>query len=677
MKLLLSLALVAFISSCSYLGLRSPSSTTKKHYVITMHGVRGNAESYGEFHQFVGETLKQIDPSYEYVIHNWTYPVGAAVNDAATGINWDPHLIADLFNKDFILGHDGKKPLLPELGPEDKISILAYSMGGQMVMTWYYDSMFNFKFHPSMAYSAEDAEKVQSYLARVENVVGLGPVYWGSVDAELGWTFLENGSLAEIHKVLPKAKAFCDDPAIESITEGKGFLSNLYQGTKEKLWGDKKEYTQKEINDRAIKNGLIATCASVNSIATSMIVKNVQKVPDLAMKGIVKVMKSLGNVNPSEMNHMRLTSDVINELRVNRISHLMLDQYRTKYRARWTSIVGVFPCLGKTDAGLTCDGFQSDNFKKVNEQLVTIFSGNKRRETDGPVFSPGATADFLYYVENPGSEAKPVLDSSYVNTADLQRNLNIPSREIFVENMHATVLPVIDGLSGVLAPVGDALTKGINNFDKSIGVDVVIMNKECAKPETCKHPNFKHVIETLTNCEAGRIACNQRLVNKYFNVEIDSDRYNENEKLRNELGSYALVMNIRLPKSYKGDLSSSEKILKNITFAYTTGKHGEKNAARGENRLDQPSDLYANQIARSREIMNSYAVVKEYNDARVVRLFFLGRAWAKDVNNAQARAQLNDGVPVRMAVKFPGLTPRNVSAKVRPSYSTYTDIYIK
>lgn len=642
-----------------------------------MHGVRGNAESYGEFHQFVGETLKQIDPSYEYVIHNWTYPVGAAVNDAATGINWDPHLIADLFNKDFILGHDGKKPLLPELGPEDKISILAYSMGGQMVMTWYYDSMFNFKFHPSMAYSAEDAEKVQSYLARVENVVGLGPVYWGSVDAELGWTFLENGSLAEIHKVLPKAKAFCDDPAIESITEGKGFLSNLYQGTKEKLWGDKKEYTQKEINDRAIKNGLIATCASVNSIATSMIVKNVQKVPDLAMKGIVKVMKSLGNVNPSEMNHMRLTSDVINELRVNRISHLMLDQYRTKYRARWTSIVGVFPCLGKTDAGLTCDGFQSDNFKKVNEQLVTIFSGNKRRETDGPVFSPGATADFLYYVENPGSEAKPVLDSSYVNTADLQRNLNIPSREIFVENMHATVLPVIDGLSGVLAPVGDALTKGINNFDKSIGVDVVIMNKECAKPETCKHPNFKHVIETLTNCEAGRIACNQRLVNKYFNVEIDSDRYNENEKLRNELGSYALVMNIRLPKSYKGDLSSSEKILKNITFAYTTGKHGEKNAARGENRLDQPSDLYANQIARSREIMNSYAVVKEYNDARVVRLFFLGRAWAKDVNNAQARAQLNDGVPVRMAVKFPGLTPRNVSAKVRPSYSTYTDIYIK
>lgn len=677
MKLLLSLVLVAFISSCSYLGLRSPSSMTKKHYIITMHGVRGNAESYGEFHQFIGQTLKEIDPAYEYVIHNWTYPVGAAVNDSKTGINWDPHLIADLFNKDFVLGHNGKKPLLPELGPEDKISILAYSMGGQMAMTWYYDSMFNFKFHPSMAYSAADAEKVQNVVARVENVVGLGPVYWGSLDAELGWSFLENGSTAEIHKVLPKAKAFCADPAIAGITQGKGFWSNLYDGAKEKIWGEKKEYTQKEINDRAIRNGLIATCASVNAIANNIIVKNTEKVPGLVMSGLTKVLKSVGNVNPSEMNHMRLTSDVINEMRVNRISHLMLDQYRNKYRARWTSIVGVFPCLGKSDAGLTCDGFQSENFKKINEQLVTIFSGHKRRETDGPVFSPGATADFLYYVENPGLESKPVLETSFVNTADLQRNINIPSREIFVENMHATVLPVIDGLSGVLAPVGDALTKGINNFDRSIGVDVVIMNKECAKPETCKHPNFKHVIETLTNCEAGRIACNQRLVNKYFNVELDSDRYNENEKLRTELGSYALVMNIRLPKSYKGDLSSPEKILKNITFGYNTAKHQGADKARLENRLDNPGDLYANQINRSKEILNSYAVVKEYNDSRVVRLFFLGRAWAKDAKNAQAQAQLNDGVPVRMAIKFPGLTPRNVTAKVRPSYSTYTDIYIK
>lgn len=643
-----------------------------------MHGVRGNAESYGDFHSFVGKTLKEIDPAYEYEIFNWTYPVGGAVNDAKTGQTWDPHLIADKFNRDFILGSNGNKPLIPEMGPEDKISILAYSMGGQMAMTWYYDSMFNFKFRPSLSYNPDDAAKVQSYLARVENVVGLGPVYWGSLDAELGWSFLENGNLAEIQKVLPKAKAFCDDPSIVSITGGKGFLSNLYEGTKEKIFGDsKKVYTQKEINDKAIRDGLIATCASINSITNSTIVKNAEKVPSLVLSGLTKVMKSLGNVNPSEMDHMRLTSDVINEMRVNRITHLMLDQYRTKYRTRWTSIVGVFPCLGKSDSGLTCTGFQSENFKKINEQFVTIFSGHKRRETDGPVFSPGATADFLFYIENPGNEAQPVSDSSFVNTADLQRNLNIPSREIFVENMHATVLPAIDGLSGVLAPVGDTLTKGINNFDKSIGVDVVIMNKECADPTTCKHPNFKHVIETLTNCEAGRITCNQRLVNKYFNVELDSDRYNENEKLRQELGSYALVMNIRLPKSFQGDLSTSDKILKNISFGYTTGKHEGADKARLENRLDNPSDLYANQINRSKGILNAYAIVKEYKDSRVIRLFYQGRAWAKDAKNQQARAQLDDGVPVKMAIKFPGLTSRNVTAKVRPSYTTYTDIYIK
>ncbi|AZZ37880.1 hypothetical protein CIK05_14085 [Bdellovibrio sp. qaytius] len=678
MKLLLSLTLALFITSCSYLGLRSPSSTTKKHYIITLHGVRGNAESYGDFHKFVGETLKQIDPTYEYEVFNWTYPVGAAVNDAATGINWDPHLIADKFNKDFILGNNGNRPLLPELGPEDKISLIAYSMGGQMAMTWYYDTMFNFKFHPNLAYGAEDAARVQSYLARVENVIGLGPVYWGSIDAELGWSFLENGNLAEIQKVLPKAKEFCADPSIQSITQGKGFWSNLYDGAKDKVFGDEtKVYTPAENNDRAVRNALITTCASVSTVANSAIVKNVQTVPALALSGLTSVMKSVGNVNPSEMNHMRLTSDVINEIRVNRISHLVLDQYRTKYRTKWTSIIGVFPCLGKSDKGLTCQGFQSEEFRKVNEQFITIFSGNKRRETDGPVFSPGASADFLFYIENPGNEANPVAETSYVNTADLQRSQNVPSREIYVENMHATVLPAIDGLTGILAPVGDSLAGGLSKFDKSLGVDVVIMNKECAKPETCTHPNFKNVIETLSGCEVGRVDCNQNLVNKYFNVQVEADRYLENDKLRSELGSYALVMNIRLPKSFKGDLSTPEKILKNITFGFNSAKHTGPDKNRLDNRLDNPGDLYAIQINRSKEVMNSYAIVKEYNDSRVVRLFFLGRAWAKDANNPQARTMLNDGIPVRMSINFPGLTPRRVTAKVRPAFTSYTDIYVK
>lgn len=669
MKLLLSLALVAFISSCSYLGLRSPSSTTKKHYIITMHGVRGNAESYGEFHQFVGDTLKQVDPAYDYVLFNWTYPVGASVKDTARGINWEPHLIADKFNKDFILGNNGQKPLLPELGPEDKISILAYSMGGQMVMTWYYDSMFNFKFHPELAYSAQNAERVQSYLSRVENIIGLGPVYWGSLDAELGWSFLENGELAEVQKILPKLKEMCADPSIKAITQGKSVFGNLYQNLKESIFGEAKTLTQNEKNDIALKNGLITTCGSVNTLANSEAITGIKKVYPTVLKGIFKFM-GLGfvNVSPTEMNHMRLTSDVINELRVNRITHLVSDQYREKFRTRWTSIVGVFPCLNKTDKGSTCTGFQTASAKAINDQLITLFSGHKRRETDGPVFSPGATADFLYYVEKPGQESTPVVESSYVNTADIQRSINIPSREIFVENMHATVLPVIDGLSA-------SLGTGLRNFDQSLGTDVVIMNKECAKPETCTHPNFKHVIETLTNCEFGRIACNQRLVNKYFNVQLDSDRDKDNEDLRKELGSYALVMNIRLPATYKGDLSSSEKILKNISFNFTSG-HSEKEQARLENRLDQPGDVFANQIARKREIFSSYAVVRDYADSKVVRLFFLGRAWPKS-ETEQARAILNDGIPVKMNIKFPGLTARSVTAKVRPTYSTYTDIYLK
>lgn len=672
MKLLLSLMLIFVISSCSFLGSRGPSSasTKKKHFIITLPGVRGDAKSYGEFHQFVGDTLKQVDPSYEYVLFNWTYPVGGAVNDAKTGIDWNPHLIADKFNKDFILGNGSAKPLLPELGPDDKISILAYSMGGQMIMTWYYDSMFNFKFHKELSYSAKDHERVQSYLARVENIVGLGPVYWGSIDAELGWTFLEKGSLAEVNKLLPKAQEFCADPSIKTVTNGVSVIADFYDRAKNRILGIDKKLTQQQRNDRALKNGLILSCSSVGLLAASSEITGLQSVSPTVLEGINATMKSaLVNINPSEINHMRLTSDVINELRVNRITHLVKEEYRNKYRTRWTSIVGVFPCLNKTDTGSTCSGFQSEAAKAINHQLVTIFSGFKRRETDGPVFAPGATADFLYYVEEPGLEATPVLETSFVNTGKIQRDLQIPTREIYVENSHATFIPMIEGLNAFIG-------KRLRNFDPTLGTDVVIMNKECASPETCKHPNFKHILETLSNCEFGRIACNQRLVNKYFGVQLDSDRYNENEKLRQELGSYVLVMNIRLPKSFNGDLSSSDKILKHISFKYTKGNTG-KDQTLLENRLDQPSDLYGNQIARQREILSSYATVREYADSRVVRAFFLGRAWPKSDTNAEARAQLDDGVPVQMAIKFPGLTPRNVTAKVRPTYSTYTDIYIK
>lgn len=674
------------ISSCTNLSPRQPTSAAKKHYIITMHGVRGNAESYGEFHTFVDKVLTQVDPTYKYELFNWTYPVGAAVDsevdlyENTTPMRrgapykkkiddvWNPHLIGMKFNRDFFLGTKGQKPLIPQLGPEDKISVIAYSMGGMMAMTWYYDTMFNHKFRTNFSYSEAEHARLQNYLSRVENIIGLGPVYWGSIDAELGWSFLENGSLKEIQKAIPQVKQLCDSNEVKQILAD----AVNYQDENKKL-------SEKEKYDKFIITSLKKSCGNLETVGK--IVGFTEKLPSLLLKGTSAAMKAGGNMHPQEMNHMRLTSDVINEMRLNRISHLAVPEYSSRYRAKWTNIVGVFPCLRKADKGLTCNLFESLNYQLLNDQLVTIFSGHTRRETDGPVFAPGATSEFIYYIENPG-KIGPIEFHKFTNTADLQKRIHVPSRDIFVENMHATVIPAIDGLTGLLESTGDKSAKAMSDFDKALGADVVIMNKECAIPGTCKHPNFKHVIEVLGNCEAGKIGCNQSLVNEYFNVDEESERYLENEKLFKELGTYAVIMNIRLPKNYKEDLSTPEKILSKINFHYTSDKSLAKRKdlmnleARLVNRLDSTSDLYANQINRPQEIMASYAIVKDFKNSKVVRLYFMGRAWPKNPDNKAARDLLADGVPVKMDVKFPGLIHRQVTAKVRPTYSTYVDFYL-
>jgi len=716
MKLIAVLILtVLSLSGCSIFGDRKPSGNYqwKKHYVITMHGVRGNDKSYGDFHDYVDDVLKKIDPSYEYQIFNWTYPVGAAVNDDVEKINWNPHSIAHKFNQEFFLGPNAK---IPQLGPEDKISIIAYSMGGQMVMSWYYNTMFNYQFHPSLKYSSDDHRKLLEYLERVDNIIGLGAVYWGSLDSELGWSFLDKGSLNEIFKLAPKLKKFCETSEIRSITEGVGFVQNVKEGVKGYFKSNNgKELTQLEKQENFVKNSVIASCSGAQALydysLTARAVTQLQnkkeskvsKISNVAdkvlnktneilegewfnaklmyvtpevLKKIHAVMKAVGNMNPSEMENMRLNSDTINEFRLARINHLALPEYRQKFKAKWTSIVGAFPCLGKLDEGLTCTkGFKSEEYKRLNQGFTTIFSGLIRRETDGPVMSPGANADFIYYVENPGQESTNIGFDKFTNTFDIQKNMGVPSKEILVENMHATVSPALEALPGLLEHIGKPVSKALTDFDASLGLDVVIMNKECAEAETCKHPNFKHVIETLTHCESGSSNCNQDLVNQYFGVKDSNLRYEQNNLLKDEMSSYVLNLNIRLPKNIKlGDISRTSVLMKYINFNII--KSNDK--VFGENRLDYEYDNYFNQIARSKEILSSFADVKEYKDVKILRAFFVGRAWPKQTAQmADSKSKLESGVPVRFEINIPGVKSRRVVAKVKPRFTTYVDLYMK
>lgn len=677
MKLFVYLAACFYLTSCTWSGIRTPSSTEVKgrHIIVTLHGVRGNDVSYGDFHSIIKGNLEKLDPSYSVETINWTYPVGSKVEEVRKdefsgkeflAKTWGPHEIAKKFNYDMFIGPN---PLIKDLGPNDKISLIAYSMGGLMAMSWYYDTMFNFAGSKSVKYSADIHANLLKKLERVENVIGLGAVYWGSLDAEVGWTVLENGDLKEIKKVVPKVKAFCASADVQKITEGQSLWATTGNTIAGWFGAKQPELTTQQKNERFVKNATLAACNSVNFIEGSYILKAVDKVPDAVLSGVKKGMAAGGNVSVHEIDNMRLTSDAINVMRVGRINHLTNQDLKTRFKARWSSIVGVFPCLGKKDKGLTCTEFVSEDYKRVNDGLVTLFSGLYRRETDGPVMSPSAVADFLFYTEAPGNENSSISADQFQNTQQIQKSTQVSNKDIFVENMHATVVPALEALSGVGKKGADKLM----NFDATLGVDVVIVNKECADPATCKHPNYKHMLQVLGNCDIGNPTCDQNYMNKFYSVSSVDQQLLENNKLKEELGSFVLTMNIRVPKDVKFTEYVKQNLVSGFRFPYVKYTPG----IWGDQRMDAQDSPYGLQIGRSSEVMSSYAVVKTEGNYQVVRAFFVGRAWAKPGRVAEAKQLLNEGVPVNLQVNIPGVKSRVVSAKIKPTYTTYVDMYMK
>ncbi|HPI39924.1 MAG TPA: hypothetical protein PLJ21_03920 [Pseudobdellovibrionaceae bacterium] len=641
-------------------------SYLKKHYVITLHGVRGNEQSYGDFHKIVKQNLQTIDPLFEVVTINWTYPVGSALKSEKNEFIWNPHWIAKKFNEDLFLN---KNAALKNLFPEDKISIIGYSMGGLMSMTWYYDTLFNFNEQRTYAYPKEIHQKLLKSLAQVENMIGLGAVYWGSLDAEFGWTFLENGDLSEVRRSWPKLKELCNTPeAKKMISLSKN--QNLFDNSLD----------DEEKTNLLIKKSLKSTCRAVDFIAANPLTNSLKKINSTVLHFIKSRLESVGNIHMQEVNNMRLTSPLINEMRLNRIRHLNSSDLRNQFRARWSSIVGVFPCLGKLESGKGCRNFKTEEYKKVNDGFIKLFSGVYRRETDGPVMSPSAVADFIYYSENKGQEFDPISYTSFKDTKEITNSTNTINQEIFVENMHATVLPALESINGAFSSLAEKSSTTLRKFDSSLGTDVVIVNKECEIPTTCNHPNYKYLLSILGRCDQNE-NCQQDLLNTYFNVSKASDRMNSSHSLRQEMGSFVVNINIRLPLNYKlnpnfsSNLSSdlNENLLKYFKFSFNDFGKGTF----GYHRTDQPHQAYGIQIARPDELMSSYATLESYSNMKVLRVFFVGRAWAKPNRWNEAQLALQNGFPLRFEIQLPGLTPRRVVAKVKTTSSTYIDLFMK
>jgi hypothetical protein len=165
-KLFGGLLTLFVISSCTHrpVSERTPANAIKpRHLIVTLHGVRGTEKSFGlEFHKIIKNHLETVDPNYEVRTINYTYLTGQD--------DHHPVKMKEGVNKAILAEMNGY------IGDYDKISVLGYSMGGQVMAHWYFNTIFD--------------ERYSRIAEKTVNLIGLGAAFWGSLNASFGKNLL-------------------------------------------------------------------------------------------------------------------------------------------------------------------------------------------------------------------------------------------------------------------------------------------------------------------------------------------------------------------------------------------------------------------------------------------------------------------------------------------------------
>ena len=316
------------ILGCSSLVKRNPSAIIGKHYIITLHGVRGNEASFGDFHSLIKLHLEQTDSAYTVVPLNITYTTGL--------LNFDPHTVAQEIN----LKLDDK---ITQLNPEDKISVVAYSMGGQVGSIWYFDAL--------------KSEKYKKYALQTSKFISLGSPFWGSKEASLGVSVDNMFGQMDPERVV--------ENAIKKLNLKDTFL-------------DTSQNRQKALNT----------------------ISNTRKYLSEFIKNYDTKVMPKSKISFAELSALALGSDITNEIRLNHIKY----KNNTHWISISTLINCFETNLDANTPG--CQNFQNILFKKLNFDIFGKYTfGYVRRETDNSVITPSANAHFLYFSDSDSNYA--------------------------------------------------------------------------------------------------------------------------------------------------------------------------------------------------------------------------------------------------------------------------------
>ncbi len=611
-----------FATGCSSFFKRIPAQArgTHKHYIMTLHGVRGNESSYGEFHELVKLHLEKIDPTYEVVPLNLTYKTGQ--------FDYTPHKAAQELNQKLDVA-------IPNLDPQDKISVVAYSMGGQVGVAWYFDSL-------------QDPMH-RKYPLQTANFISLGAAYWGATEAGLFTNDIDTlkGTIKGIILELNRTS--------QSLT--RQYIGNIA--------ANGLAYSQEKIN----KNELFPYIDQLRSIDDiknfydRRKIKAYSKYDLLTVLDRVQSLKEIRNsslrdiakISFAELQALSVAGPTVTELR----TEMLAKQYTN---TKWTSISTLVQCF-ETDLGSQtpgCDDFQMKSFAALNNSFAKYSFGFKRRETDNAVITPSSIAQFTYAYD---------LDPNYADMKMTPASAFRPSinpdnhKVIFAETLHATLITenIYDKASGYLGKLGKSWQR--------LADDVVIVHKEkCLTPDKCDHPVYKFVLDELSDCDSPSSSCDK---DEYKNLVKRFQRPTEEEQLvqktlRSELHGFTLELNLRVPTGYDLSKINAGNIFQFIQLDMDTNAEGDHVI-----RADSLSP-YKIHIGRRLELGSVLLKKVRFPGEDQLKINFTGLFTPNtdryDYNDLQ------NGKDLKFVVNLPSLKARQVEAVVSPYHSTFVDL---
>lgn len=145
----------------------SSEEKTGRHFIITVHGFRGEKGNFGQMENVLIPHLRKLHPQINYQFLAFSYPSGSDTDV----FNFSYHHLSRFLNENI------KNPT-----PNDSIIFIAHSQGGLVVDVWKAAAQYGLVYDKAK-FGHLDKDKIYAHIT--DQIITLGTPFWGSNQAKL------------------------------------------------------------------------------------------------------------------------------------------------------------------------------------------------------------------------------------------------------------------------------------------------------------------------------------------------------------------------------------------------------------------------------------------------------------------------------------------------------------